>query len=147
NPIRLMLDRVEHFLGRGVDLEGKGDYQGCGEFNPLLIFSNDESAQFEEAEDKTLRNKANAPNRRVTALIFRAGSCIDPVKWPCPRWNEGTEACAKRFWLDGNDRRSMRFPQVRREFETTKDTFACRFYQRITDHSPCEQLTRELHIR
>lgn len=29
-----------NFLAQGADSQGKGDYQGCSSFNPLLIFSN-----------------------------------------------------------------------------------------------------------
>jgi len=125
------------FLGQGADSGGKGDYQGCSEFNPVLLFSGNESAQFEQAEDKSPRNAANAPNRRVMALLFRKGSRIDPSKWPCPRATEGTADCIKRFWSDGQTRRSRRLPDERRLFSKTRDTFACRFYQRLTTGSPC----------
>ena len=33
-----ILDPAKDFLA-GSDPKGKGDYQGCGEFNPLLLFS------------------------------------------------------------------------------------------------------------
>jgi hypothetical protein len=32
----------------------------------------------------------------------------------------------------------MRLPDERREFSKTKDTFACRFYDRLSNTSPCE---------
>src|SRR5205823_1548209 len=73
----------------------------------------------------------------VMILLFRPGSKVDPAKWPCPRVKEGTAACRKRFWSDADKKRQ--FQQNRREFKDTQDTFACRFYQRIADSSPCER--------
>jgi hypothetical protein len=122
------------FLGQGADKGGKADFQGCSEFNPLIIFSQEEQDLFETAEQQkdtvTLakRNKENAKNRRVMVLIFRKGSKVEPARWPCPRWNEGVEGCKKRFFSDGEKRRSSRLPDTDRAFEKTRDTFACRFY-------------------
>jgi hypothetical protein len=134
------------FLGQGADSGGKGDFQGCGEFNPVLIFSQAKQQEFEEAKEKqdqsTLdrRNSENAPNRRVMILLFRPGSKIDPAKWPCPRATEGVAGCKKRFFSDGEKRRSTRQASDNRKFEDAQDTFACRFYQRISGRSPCESL-------
>jgi hypothetical protein len=133
------------FLAQGVDAGGKGDYQGCSSFNPVLIFSQQKEDEFEQAErdqDKSgldARNAANAPNRRVMVLLFRVGSKVDPAKWPCPRATEGVGACIKRFWSDGQERRRKRLPDQDRKVKDTEDTFACRFYQRISRGSPCEQ--------
>jgi hypothetical protein len=55
------------FLGHGDDPGGKGDFQGCGEFNPLLIFSQKDQSRFEQDKDHAARNSANATNRRVPA--------------------------------------------------------------------------------
>ncbi|HSB71538.1 MAG TPA: OmpA family protein [Candidatus Methylomirabilis sp.] len=132
--------KKQDFLARGDDPGGKGDYQGCSEFNPLMIFSQEEQKEFEQAKDKGERNAANAPNRRVMLLIFREGSRVDPSKWPCPRVTEGTAGCKKRFWSDGEKRRSVRLPTERREFDKAKDTFACRFYNRLVASSPCERV-------
>src|SRR5262249_54111571 len=69
---------------------------------------------------------------------FAPGRRVNPAAWPCPRAKEGVAACRKRFFPDGEVRRN---PQGgRREFDDTKDTFACRFYQLITDDSPCERV-------
>ena len=130
----------EDFLARGVDAKGKGDYQGCSEFNPVLIFSQRDQQRFEQAKDKSERNTANAPNRRVMALLFRKGTKVDPTRWPCPRALEGAAACRKRFWSDGESRRTRRLPDAERRFEQTADTFACRFYHRLTTGSPCEDV-------
>ena len=145
SPAELQIS-PEDFLGQGADKGGKGDYQGCGEFNPLLIFSQKDQAEFERGQQKhdqeviDDRNTANEPNRRVLVLLFRAGSKVDPAKWPCPRATEGVGGCRKRFWSDGEKRRSVRLPDSDRKFEDTQDTFACRFFQRITSKSPCEGL-------
>ncbi len=133
------VDKEEGFLARHGDAGGKGDYQGCSAFNPALIFSSKRNAGFEQDQDKTARNAANAPNRRVMALLFRPGSRIDPAKWPCPRAKEGVSGCVKRLFSDGENRRGIRLPDKDRKFKDTQDTFACRFYQRLVTNSPCER--------
>ncbi len=130
------------FLAQGADPGGKGDFQGCGEFNPTLVFSSDENQKFQKSDDKTLRNRANAPNRRVVIFLFRKGSRIEVSKWPCPKATEGVAACHKRFWSDGDKRRAVQ--DVQREFSKTKDTFACRFYHRLATSSPCEVIAPTL---
>jgi len=135
------------FLGHGDDRDGKGDYQGCGEFNPALLFSQEDQSRFDQDGDKTDRNEANAPNRRVMVLIFRRGSRVSPSKWPCPRVNEGTAGCTKRFWSDGEKRRSTHLQGAPRKFEESKDTFACRFYHRLTSKGPCERIVVRFSFR
>ena len=143
----------QDFLAQGADGEGKGDYQGCSEFNPLLIFSQEKQDKFDQglkAQDPATleqRNNANSPNRRVVVLLFRVGSKVNPTKWPCPRAGEGTAGCVHRFWSDGESRRSARLPNQDREFSNTRDTFACRFYQRLTTSSPCERKVTNFRIR
>ena len=150
-PPELKLTKAD-FLARGADPQGKGDYQGCGEFNPLLLFSQEKQADFDHARQRNSpddqatiqeENAANAPNRRVLVLIFRKGSKVDPAKWPCPSATDanGVAACKKRFWKkdpDGEKRRGTHLPGIDRQFTDKPDTFACRFYQRISDSSPCE---------
>jgi hypothetical protein len=131
------VDRVRGFLGRGEDPRGKCDFQGCSEFNPLMVFSRKERAAFDAARDKTERNAENAVNRRVLVLLFRPAVKVSSGFWPCPRAIEGTAGCKKRFWSDGERRRSP--ADERREFADTQDTFACRFYHRMTTGSPCEK--------
>ena len=82
-PSDLKLTKKD-FLAQGADGGGKGDFQGCSEFNPVLIFSQEKQEKFDQAKQKndkpTLagRNAQNAPNRRVMVLMFRKGSRIDP---------------------------------------------------------------------
>lgn len=129
--------KKEDFLGRGADKDGKGDYQGCSEFNPVLVFSQAEQQKYNQASDKTERNEDNAPNRRVVVLLFRKGTRVDPKRWPCPRAKDGVSDCKKRFWSDGEKRRN---PQAkRREYKDTSDTYACRFYDRLNQGSPCDR--------
>jgi hypothetical protein len=124
------------FLARGADSRGKGDVQGCSEFNPVLVFSQAEQQAYDNAADKTARNADNAPNRRVVVYLFRPGTRVAPGRWPCPRVDEGIAGCRARFWSDGDRRRR---PQaLRRRIEDTNDTYACRFYHRLADQSPCE---------
>lgn len=145
-PADLNLTKKD-FLAQGADGNGKGDYQGCSEFNPVLIFSTQKNNAFESQKDKTARNDANSPNRRVIVLLFRPGSQVIASKWPCPRANEGTAGCIKRFWSDGQQRRSKRLADQDRKFDDQKDTFACRFYQRLTTNSPCEAALTLVKIR
>ncbi|MEO8988724.1 MAG: hypothetical protein ABI293_11945 [Rhodanobacter sp.] len=135
------------FLGGGKDAGGKADYQGCSEFNPLLLPSQQDQDAFNATQDKSARNRANVPNRRVMALIFRRGSAVDPSLWPCPRVHEDTAACRKRFWSDGEKRRSALQPDAAREYSQGKNTFACRFYDRLVSASPCEQILQERRVR
>jgi len=135
------------FLAQGADAGGKGDYQGCSEFNPKLIFSTQRNSEFEKDSDKTVRNDANGLNRRVIVLLFQKGSKITPASWPCPRATEGVAGCRKRFWSDGEKRRSTRLPDKDRKFDDTKDTFACRFYHRLLTNSPCESELTIVKIR
>jgi hypothetical protein len=145
-PPDLKLAKTD-FLAQGADALGKGDYQGCSEFNPLLIFSQQRNKQFESQTDKTARNDANAGNRRVLVLLFQKGSKVDAASWPCPRATEGGAGCKARFWSDGEKRRTTRLPDKDRKFEEKPDTFACRFYQRLLTESPCEGTLSHLRIR
>ena len=77
------------FLGRGGDAGGKGDYQGCGEYNPYVVFSQTEEPSFLQPENQATRNADNAINRRVVVYLFRPGTVATPEKWPCPRATEG----------------------------------------------------------
>jgi hypothetical protein len=113
----------------------KIDYQGCSEFNPVLMFSDAENKDLNKPANHTKRNQQNAPNRRVMALLFRAGTVVDPGRWPCPSWKDGVAACKKRFWSDADSRRQ--FQAKRRTFDADKNTYACRFYHRLFELSPC----------
>ena len=132
------------FLGQGADSKGKADYQGCGEFNPVKLFSEEDEKEFQKPENKEVRNVGNGPNRRVMALLFRPGTQVDPKKWPCPRAEEPGAGCIKRFWSDGEKRRSKHLPGEERLFEETHDTFGCRFYHRLAASSPCEKVLPRL---
>lgn len=56
----------------------------------------------------------------------------------CPRAIEGGVGSVHRFFSDGEKRRSTHLPDQPRKFQDTQDTFACRFYQRISTGAPCE---------
>jgi hypothetical protein len=150
----LKLDKSADFLARGSGSDLKGDVQGCGRFNPMLLFSTEDEALYKQAfadkDESTLRaerDPSNGPNRRVMILVFRKGSQILPAKWPCPSYKEGPGSCRKRFWSDGDTRRSAHNPGEERSFEETQDTFACRFYQRVSSHSPCHAILFNFQIR
>src|SRR5581483_3138807 len=132
------LDPTNDFLGRGSDAEGKADRQGCSGFNPVMLFSQHEKHDFDASGNERRRSEESAPNRRVVSLLFQPGSRVTPALWPCPRVTEDGTGCKARFWSDGEKRRTTLLPDERRKFETSRDTFACRFYQRLNASSPCE---------
>ncbi len=132
------------FLARGTDADRRGDFQGCSEFNPVLLFSQEREQKFDEdkARGRTAdRNSANAVNRRVLGLLYRKGTVIDPAAWPCPRAASGIAGCKQRFWADGEARRGTHLSGKDRKYHETRNTFACRFYQRMAGSSPCESRT------
>lgn len=133
----------DDFLGRGQGPNGKASYQGCSEFNPAMVFSQQEHNRYQAASDKSERNLQNTINRRVVIYLFRKGSKVLADKWPCPTVKEGDQQCRKRFWSDGEQRRSRRLPAERRRFAQSQDTFACRFYHRLATSSPCEAPSQE----
>jgi hypothetical protein len=143
--------KTEDFLAQGRQRDGKGDFQGCGEFNPLMIFSKDEKKFFDKEENHAQRNAQNQVNRRVMILLFRPGTQVDPQKWPCPSAKEGVDGCRKRFFANGEERRSntseRRTFQESREDPTKPGTFACRFYERLLTGSPCERVLETVAIR
>ena len=129
-PLRV---EPEEFLGAGASDANKAAMQGCGEFNLAMVLGASESAAMSKGD----RDDENAVNRRVVIYVFDKGTTIDVSKWPCPTVDEGPAGCKKRFWPDGDARRSPRGD--RRTFDDSQDTFACRFYQRIAGTSPCER--------
>lgn len=124
------------FLGKGTDSKGKADFQGCGEFNPIVVFSQQEVEEFEKPENHARRDVENGVNRRVVVYLFEEGTLVDPKKWPCPRVTDGTAGCRTRFWSDGEKRRTP--GAEKRSYEVTGDTVACLFYHRMANESPCE---------
>ena len=135
----------DDFLARGADAGGKGDIQGCSEFNPVLMLSQSETARLERRENRAERDIAQEPNRRVLMLFFKPGSVVKPDKWPCPRATEGVTACQKRFFADAAARR--RPQEKNREHPADRSTFACRFYDRLVGDSPCEVVSRPVTVR
>src|SRR6266478_8436906 len=134
------LDKVQDFLARGADAKGKGDFQGCSEFNLLVSLSTTENTSLSHEK----RNQENQPNRRVVVYLFRAGAKVQAALWPCPNADQPTAGCRKRFFVTptkGDDRRKA--GPERREHDkvedTPDDTFACRFYDQIAHLSPCER--------
>jgi hypothetical protein len=124
------------FLARGANAKGKGDYQGCSEFNLALIFSRKQAEWFKKPENFADRDEANEPNRRVIVFLFAPGTQVDPDQWPCAEAETGITHCQDRFWSDW--KRRLGTQEQEREFRKTHDTFACRFYQRLSRYSPCE---------
>ena len=122
-------------LARGADKDGKGDYQDCSEFNPILMFSVEEDKEVKKPGTKPAWDEANAPNRRVVILLFQAGARVDPVNGLCPKAKDQRAAAWEaRVFPDHKVRRQ--FPELRHEYEKTNDTCACRFYDRLVSDSP-----------
>jgi outer membrane protein OmpA-like peptidoglycan-associated protein len=150
----LKLDKTADFLARNAGTDQKGDVQGCSRFNPRLLFNSEDEDRFAQAWDdqdqpvlRGERDAGNAINRRVMILIFRKGSQVLPTKWPCPSYKEGTAGCRKRFFADSDVRRSRHDSRSERNSDDTHDTFACRFYQRISSGSPCGATLNTFKIR
>ena len=133
------------FLSQGADKKHKGDYQGCGKFNPVLILSKQQMVGDKDTPALTTadRDEKNSINRRVVLFFYEPGTIIDPKKWPCPApitsgsGGANIPVCKNRFWSDADKRKTPNDvdPKV---FKDTFDTFECRFYQRIAGWSPCE---------
>ena len=140
----------DDFLGKGQGKGGVGDFQGCGEFNPVMLFSEEDEKQFKKPQFAKERDKKNRRNRRVIAYLFLPGSEIDLNDWPCPNKGDGPVAavnkCKSRFWSDGEARRTGKDPDAgtRSWFEDHERTFACRFYQGFAARSPCEEYAEKL---
>jgi hypothetical protein len=141
------------FLARGkgdrkTKGEYKGDFQGCGEFNPVMYFSKEEDKRFQNPANHKERDQDNRRNRRVLVFLFKHGTVIDQKKWPCPNFGEQGFAqanhCRERLWSDAERREKDRLPDKRRWFEDQEDTFRCRFYHGIALKSPCEELAEKL---
>ena len=133
------------FLAGGLDAEGKGDFQGCGEFNAIVRASKSQLTRFSKRENKQERDDFNSPNRRVLILLFKSDTPFPPAKWPCPRALEGAGGCRSRFWSDHERRRAAGTEP--RLFDQIQDTFACRFYHRLAGQSPCEFPSRPRRLR
>jgi hypothetical protein len=151
SPPELQVGKTD-FLAQGADPKGKGDFQGCSEFNPALIFSEKKNKELEGLKDKTPRNDANARNRRVIVLLFPKDSKVEPSKWPCPSATAGIKDCVAQFHKDGDKRRKTREPEKDRTFDTAKTdplhgTFACSFYDQLLTSSPCEKALSIVKIR
>ena len=142
------LDKEDDFLARGKDSAGKGDFQGCGEFNPILVFSEQQNQKFEQDKDKnkTARNVANVPNRRVMVLLFRPGSKVLAAKWPCPKAKEGVAGCKKRFWSDGESAEARAFP-MKNASSMPHKTLSAAVYRTALSSSPCERALKSFPVR
>ena len=133
----LELKKDEDFLARAADPDRRGDVQGCSEFNPLMILSKDQLDFLQKPANHAARDEANAQNRRVLVLLFRAGSKVAPGDWPCPKAETTViSGCEKRFFYQGRDR--LKNTDSQRFFDKGQKTFACRFYERFSVFSPCE---------
>ena len=52
--------------------------------------------------------RAQEPVDPRIAAYDKGPATIDVSKWPCPTVDEGPAGCKKRFWPDGDARRSPR---------------------------------------
>ena len=129
------------FIAQGNGRDLKGDVQGCSEFNALMRFSQPEEARLSRTENQAERNRENQPNRRVMILLFHGNIQVDPAQWPCPTFKQGVTDCKRRFFSD--HARRTENAEDRRTFFITKDTFACRFFQRLNEHSDFQIVSNE----
>ena len=139
------LDPKVDFLNAGSDSALRGDVQGCSEFNLMLVMSTDEDRAMAAPEKRTERDATNLTNRRVLVFLFPPGAKIDLATWPCPSFDDGPGKCKAAFWPDGDTRRAP--GSVRRLYGNTRDTMACRFYDRMARRSPCEVSRGSIRLR
>jgi hypothetical protein len=128
------------FLGGAGAGDGdlpKMSLQGCSEFNPIVLLP---ASEMKASGDTTQRNEDDAPNRRVIMYFFKKGTTVDPAAWPCPKVKEPLAACKKAFWPNGDARRTS--GNELREYKNTRDTMACRFYDKLARRSTCESVVR-----
>ena len=133
--------QVTDFLGGAGAKDGdlpKMSLQSCGKFNPLVLLT---TSEMNEA-DTTSRNADDAANRRVIMYFFDKGTKVDLNVWPCPKVKEANDACKHAFWPEGDKRRQN--GDKLRLYEQTRDTMACRFYDRFARRSPCERVPPHL---
>jgi hypothetical protein len=133
------------FLGKGADAGFRADFQGCSKFNPLLIFSREETKDLEQPDHHQRRNAENQPNRRVVIYLFCPNIKLNARLWPCPRAKDDTSACKQRLFADSQKRLAP--GEKRREFPKARQTFGCRFYARIAQASPCDRILDSYRIR
>jgi hypothetical protein len=132
SPFRM---QPSDFLGGAGAQAGdlpKMSLQSCGKLNPIVLLTSDEM----NGADQAQRNDDDAPNRRVILFLFKKGTTVDSAAWPCPKVKETNDACRAAFWSDGDARRKN--GSALRLYKDTRDTMACRFYDRFARRSPCE---------
>ena len=139
-PARFQMQPTDFLGGVGAqpgDLP-KMSLQSCGKFNPILLLTTDEMGGEDTTDgaSKVQRNIDDAPNRRVIMYLFPEGTKVDSTQWPCPKVKETNDACKAQFWPDGDTRRKN--TDTQRAYKDTRDTMACRFYDRFARRSPCE---------
>jgi hypothetical protein len=130
------LMKPEDFVGGQGAAKGdlpKMSLQGCSKFNPVVLLPDSE---MNTKGDTTMRNEDDAQNRRVVMFLFPANTTVDPSVWPCPKVHEPYAGCKDAFWRDGEQRRKN--TATLRVYSDTRDTMACRFYDRFARRSPCE---------
>jgi len=142
-------------LGGGRKLEpfdylddGERAMQSCSEFNPVLRASQDLIARLKSGQ----RAKLESVNRRVVAYFFEPGTNVGG-SWPCPVAGAGVGKCKKRFWSDSDKRRrtpkkdsKQYWPKgfggrPKSPLKASSETFACRFYERLTQARECERVS------
>ena len=133
-PAPFRMHRSDFLGGTGVqpgDLP-KMSLQSCGKFNPIVLLPSSEM----NLSDTTSRNADDAPNRRVLMFFFAKGTKVEQSVWPCPKVKELGGACHGAFWPNGDQQRKN--GHTKRLYKDTRDTMACRFYDRFARRSPCE---------
>lgn len=136
---------ADDFLAKGADAKLRGEVQGCSEFNPILVPSKAEDERFKDPKNKADRDLVLLPNRRVMAFLFVPGVSIEPARWPCPAAEDGPSECRAQFYPNEKERRGP--SEAQRLYAVTRDTMACRFYDRMARRSPCEVSRTSLMLR
>jgi hypothetical protein len=136
--------QASDFLGKGSAADHRVDVQGCSAFNPIVVFSSEETRTFAKEENHASRNAENAPNRRVLVYVFPADANVAADSWPCPSAEDGPDACRAHFWSDADAR--LRPRDARREIRKKGKTFGCKFYDGFARLSLCESTRSTVRI-
>ena len=120
----------EDFIGE----KGEYAYQGCSEFNPVLVLSLKEYAEYNATGDIPGLHFENQVNRRVLGFMFLPDIDTKKNKWPCPKAPD-TGKCMINFHGSAANRL---ITGNHKEFKNSDKTFSCEFYTDLAENLPCE---------
>jgi outer membrane protein OmpA-like peptidoglycan-associated protein len=132
------------FVGEGREPRLRGAVQGCGERNPAMVLSEDETKELAPDSRRDERIHTQRVNRRVLIFLFRPSDVESMSLWECPSADAGPDGCAKAAWSNRDERLA---PAAKRRLVNRHGkTFGCKFYDWIARLSPCEALRVTVNV-